>query len=51
MARLGNAGRFTKTENIDIPLVHDLNNWVMDSGATCHMTPYKNDFVRDSEVS
>ena len=23
----------------------------MDSGATCHMTPYKNDFVRDSEVS
>ena len=22
----------------------------MDSGATCHMTPYKDDFVRDSEV-
>ena len=51
MARLGNAGHLRKQENIDILLVHDLNNWVMDSGATCHMTPYKNDFVNDSKNS
>ena len=26
-------------------MVHNLNNWVMDSGAMCHMTPYQQDFI------
>ena len=41
MVGLGNVGRVSNIENIDILLVHDLDNWVMDSGATCHMKPYQ----------
>ena len=51
MAHLRSAGRKIRTENIYKPLVYDLHNWVIASGATCHMTLYKNDFIYDTETS
>ena len=48
MANLSNVGRKRIDYVEDVPLVHDLYNWVMDSGATCHMTPYKSDFLPET---
>ena len=31
--------------------INDLYNWVMDSGCTCHMTPYMDDFVAGSMIT
>ena len=50
MVKIGNAGRKAKHVEQNISYVHDLHNWVMDSGATCHMTPYKSDFQQGSET-
>ena len=48
MANLSNVGRKRMDYVEDIPLVHDLYNWVMDSGATCHMTPHESDFLPET---
>ena len=50
MAKHGNAGRKFKSTHISshVPLSNDLLNWVMDSGCTCHMTPFKSDFEPNS---
>ena len=48
MVQLSNVGRKPLKETTNIPPAHDLLNWVMDSGTTCHMTPYKSDFENDS---
>ena len=47
----GNAGRRTDTTYTEIPLANDLANWVMDSGCTCHMTPFKEDFIPGTECT
>ena len=31
--------------------MHDVYNWVIDSGATCHMTPYESDFLHETARS
>ena len=41
MAQISNVGHKTKISHMDVPLSHNLYNWVMDSGAKCHMTPYQ----------
>ena len=49
MAQMSNVGRKPKTVTpVEILYTHDLSNWVMDSGATCHMTPYESDFEHNS---
>ena len=48
MVQISNVGQKTKVSHTDVPLPHDLYNWVMDSRATCHMTPYQTDFLPDS---
>ena len=48
MVQISNVGRKPQKEPTNIPPAHDLLNWVMDSGATCHMTPYKSDFENNS---
>ena len=48
MSQISNIGCKAKHSQNQIPLAHDLYNWVMDSGATCHMTPYQSDFIKDS---
>ena len=48
MAQISNVGRKSKNLHSQISLAHDLYNWVMDSEATCHMTPYQSDFIKDS---
>ena len=45
MVQISNVGRKQLKHVEIIPPAHDLLNWVMDSGATCHMTPYKIDFI------
>ena len=50
MVKIGNAGRKAKHVEQNISYVHDLHKWVMDSGATCHMIPYKSDFQQGSET-
>ena len=49
MAKVSNAGRTKSYVNQNIPHANNLENWVMDSGATCHMTQYKDDFMPGSE--
>ena len=49
MAVHGNAGRKPKWQMTDEPVKNDLYNWVMDSGCTCHMTPFRSDFLPNSE--
>ena len=49
MALHRNAGRRNIKVQQQIPIPNDLNNWVMDSGATCHMTPFRSDFAKNSE--
>ena len=44
MVQLSNVGRKPLKQQLHIPPAHNLFNWVMDSGATCHMTPHKNGF-------
>ena len=43
-----------KSKNKERPdwagLSSDLLNWILDSGATCHMTPFFEDFVEGSLV-
>ena len=41
-------GRKTNIELIEPTEVNDLNNWILDSGCTCHMTPYPTDFLPGS---
>ena len=48
MAQISNVGRKSKHLLSQIPLAHDLYNRDMDSGATCHMTPYQSGFIEDS---
>ena len=52
MAKYGNAGRKLKHSSVltSTPHKHDLSNWVMDSGCTCHMTPFKSDFLHHTLV-
>ena len=45
MARMSN---YDKRENKDYGYSSQLTNWILDSGATCHMTPEVTDFIPGS---
>ena len=45
MARMSS---YDKRESKDYGNSSQLNNWILDSGATCHMTPEVTDFIPGS---
>ena len=45
MARMSNDDKCENTDYGDSP---QLTNWILDSGATCHMTPEVMDFIPES---
>ena len=45
MAQMSSNGE-CQSENVGDSL--KLTNWILDSGATCHMTPEVQDFISDS---
>ena len=50
MANHGNAGQKLNNVPTSIPLRNDLSNWIMDSSCTCHMSPFRSDFVSTSFI-
>ena len=50
MAKQGKAGRKLQNVPTSPPFWNDLSNWIMDSGWTCHILPFRSDFIPTSFV-